>query len=225
VERYIKIPEDRETLVILPFYFSKELVYCGMIRKHFALTDNRPLLRLASLFLALILISSCTCKEDNLDSIKDFRPEDKYFKSSLVSLHFVMETSPIEEVDTLFAQLIKLYDLPISPLGLNDGTFTGASPYDAFDYKHEVTLKIEDGRIIELDYNEVNKNGVGKQEDKAYCEDMSVTGTSPAIAYPIYENELLRTQNILDVDAVSGASYSLYRFRYAITIALMKASL
>jgi major membrane immunogen (membrane-anchored lipoprotein) len=136
-----------------------------------------------------------------------------------------METSPIPEVDTLFAQLIKLYDLPISPLGLNDGTFTGASPYDAFDYKHEVTLKIEDGRIIELDYNEVNKNGVGKQEDKAYCEDMSVTGTSPAIAYPIYENELLRTQNILDVDAVSGASYSLYRFRYAITIALMKASL
>jgi major membrane immunogen (membrane-anchored lipoprotein) len=225
VERYTKIPEERKDNEGLPFSLSKELVYCGMITKNFAPIDSRLLCRLASLLLALILIPSCTCQEDSLDSIKDFRPEDKYFKSSLVSLHFVMETSPIPEVDTLFAQLIKLYDLPISPLGLNDGTFTGTSPYDAFDYKHEVTLKIEDGRIIELDYNEVNKNGVGKQEDKAYCEDMSVTGTSPAIAYPIYEDELLRTQNILDVDAVSGASYSLYRFRYAITIALMKASL
>lgn len=108
---------------------------------------------------------------------------------------------------------------------MKDGTFTGASPYDAFDYKHEVTLKIKDGKIVELDYNEYNKEGVGKQEHQAYNEDMSVTGTSPAIAYPIYENEMLRTQNILDVDAVSGASYSLYRFRYAVTIALVKASL
>ena len=175
--------------------------------------------------MALILISSCNRHEDSLDSIKDFYPEDKYFKSSLVSLHFVMETSPISEVDTLFAQLIKLYDLPISPVGLKDGTFTGTSPYDAFDYRHEVTLKIEDGKIVEIDYNEINKKGVGKQEDEEYCEEMSVTGTSPAIAYPIYEDEMLRTQNILDVDAVSGASYSLYRFRYAVTIALMKASL
>ena len=62
-------------------------------------------------------------------------------------------------------------------------------------------------------------------DDKEYCEDMSVTGTTPAIAYPIYEDELLRTQNILDVDAVSGASYSLYRFRFATTIALMEAIL
>ena len=190
---------------------GNELVYCSMKAKH--------------LLLAILLISSCTCQEDSLDSIKDFHPEDKYFKSSLVNLHFIMETSPIAEVDTLFAQLIKLYDLPVSPLGLKDGTFTGVSPYDAFDYRHEVILKIKDGKIGELDYNENNRKGVGKQEDKEYCEEMSVTGTSPAIAYPIYEEALLRTQNILEVDAVSGASYSLYRFRYAVTIALMKASL
>jgi major membrane immunogen (membrane-anchored lipoprotein) len=34
----------------------------------------------------------------------------------------------------------------------------------------EVTLKFEDGRIVDVNYNEVNKNGVGKQEDKEYCE-------------------------------------------------------
>jgi major membrane immunogen (membrane-anchored lipoprotein) len=180
--------------------------------------------QLALIFLVL-LISSCGQPEDSLDAIKAFHPEDKYFKSSLVSLHFVMETSSVEEAGTLFAQLIDQYDLPVSPKGLKDGTFTGASPYDAFDYKHEVTLKIEEGRIVKIDYNEINKSGEGKQEDIAYCEEMSVTGTTPAIAYPIYEDELLSTQNILEVDAVSGATYSLYRFRYAVTIALMKASL
>jgi len=211
--------------MILLFFLNKELVYCSMISHPIAATGSKLFISLTFLFFVLILISSCTHQEDSLDSIKDFHPEDKYFKSSLVSLHFVMETSPIAEVDTLFAQLINLYDLPISPVGLKDGTFTGASPYDAFDYRHEVTLKIKDGKIVELDYNEINKKGVGKQEDQEYCEEMSVTGTSPEIAYPIYENELLQTQNILDVDAVSGASYSLYRFRFAVTIALMKASL
>ena len=66
---------------------------------------------------------------------------------------------------------------------------------------------------------------MGKQEDEAYCEQMSITGTTPAIAYPNMEEQLVSKQNILDVDSVSGASYSLYRFRYAVTIALMKASI
>jgi major membrane immunogen (membrane-anchored lipoprotein) len=52
---------------------------------------------------------------------------------------------------------------------------------------------------------------------------MSVTGTTPAIAYPLMEEMLLSTQNMMEVDAVSGASYSLQRFRLAMTIALMKA--
>jgi major membrane immunogen (membrane-anchored lipoprotein) len=54
---------------------------------------------------------------------------------------------------------------------------------------------------------------------------MSITGTTPAIAYPNMEQQLISKQNIMDVDGVSGATYSLYRFRYAITIALMKAML
>jgi major membrane immunogen (membrane-anchored lipoprotein) len=175
--------------------------------------------------IVLLLLSSCCIQEDSLDEVKEFRPDDKYFKSSLVSLHFVTETSPIAEVDTLFNQLITLYDLPVSPGGLKDGSYTGSSPYDAFDYRHEVFLKIADGKIVEIDYNEIHKNGKGKQEDEAYCDEMSVTGTTPAIAYPIYEDALLKTQNTLDLDAVSGATYSLYRFRYAVMIALMKAGM
>ena len=52
---------------------------------------------------------------------------------------------------------------------------------------------------------------------------MSASGTTPATAYPILENQLIEKQNMMAVDAVSGATYSLYRFRYALTVALMNA--
>ncbi|MFC2124019.1 hypothetical protein ACFLU5_04335 [Bacteroidota bacterium] len=162
---------------------------------------------------------------DDMEIIKDYKPDDKYFKAGLVSLHFIIETSSIDRVDSVFQQLIDAYKLPSKADGIKDGVYTGASPYDAFDYKHVVELEIKDGKIISIDYNEVHKSGRGKQEDKAYCEEMSITGTTPAIAYPNMEQQLLAKQDMLQVDGVSGASYSLYRFRYAITIALIKAIL
>jgi major membrane immunogen (membrane-anchored lipoprotein) len=178
------------------------------------------------LFIPLLVMSSCDscdCQEDSLDKVKAFKPDDKYFKSALVSLHFNMETSPVDEVDKLFMQLIKMYDLPISAEGAKDGSYVGTSPYDAFDYRHEVKIQIKEGKIVALDYNEVKKDGHGKQEDEEYCEEMSVTGTTPAIAYPIMEEMLLSAQNMMQVDGVSGATYSLYRFRFAVTLALMQA--
>jgi major membrane immunogen (membrane-anchored lipoprotein) len=178
------------------------------------------------MFAPLFFLSSCNsceCPEDSLDVIKAFKPENKYFKSSLVALHFMMETSPPAEVDTYFSQLIKTYTLPISAEGAKDGTYIGATPYDAFDYRHEVKIVIVGGEITEVDYNEVKKDGHGKQEDEEYCEEMSVTGTTPAIAYPAMEEMLLAEQDMMQVDAVSGATYSLYRFRLAVTVALMQA--
>ncbi len=174
-------------------------------------------------FLALSSCDTCNCNEDSLDEIKAFKPDNKYFKSSLVALHFMMETSPVAEADTFFQQLIQMHKLPVSAEGAKDGSYIGSTPYDAFDYRHEVKIKILNGKIVEVDYNEVKKDGKGKQEDEVYCEEMSVTGTTPAIAYPLMEEMLLTTQNMMEVDAVSGASYSLHRFRLAMTIALMKA--
>jgi major membrane immunogen (membrane-anchored lipoprotein) len=173
-------------------------------------------------FLLLYACQPCTCEEDSLDGIKGYKPDDKYFKSALVSLHFIMETSPIARVDSLFQQLINVYELPSDASAAKDGVYFGASPYDAFDYRHEVKIEIKDGTITAVDYNEVHKDGIGKQEDEAYCEEMSITGTTPAIAYPEMEQMLLSEQNMMDVDAVSGATYSLYRFRYAVCIALMQ---
>ena len=185
-----------------------------------------PHISLSVIAIIFLLLASCSCRqEDDLDIIKAFRPEDKYFKSALVSLHFVMETSSEDEIDTLFNQLLEIYDLPVDAGSVQDGVYTGESPYDAFDYKHVVRIRVENGKFTEVDYNEVHKDGQGKQEDEAYCEEMSVTGTTPALAYPAMEEQLLNTQNIMHVDGLSGATYSRYRFRYAVGIALMKAQI
>jgi len=182
---------------------------------------------LSLLFIVPLLIlpacDSCECEEDSLKDIIAFKADNKYFKSALVSLHFMMETSPVPEVDTHFKQLIQMFDLPLSAEGAKDGIYFGISPYDAYDYRHEVKLRIKDGQIVEVDYNELKKDGKGKQEDEEYCEEMSASGTTPAIAYPQMEEMLLSTQNMMQVDAVSGASYSLHRFRFAVTLALMQA--
>lgn len=177
------------------------------------------------IFSILIFIPSCRESKDDLDIVKQFKPEDKYFKAGLVNLHFIMETSPIARVDSTFDQLIKEQDLPVDAKGCKDGIYSGESPYDAYDYKHVVKIAIKDEKIISVDYNEIKKGGIGKQEDEEYCQEMSVTGTTPAIAYPKYESQLIEKQDFLKIDAVTGATYSLYRFRYAVMIALMKARL
>lgn len=176
--------------------------------------------------LTSIIFLSCSHEIDSLDEIKPFGKNKKYFKAEMVNLHYIIETSDIPKVDTVFKQYISGSSLPIDAKGCKDGVYLGESPYDAFDYKHSVKLEINNEKIISVDYNEVHKeSGHGKQEDKVYCEEMDVTGTTPAIAYPIMEKQLLERQDMTKVDAVSGASYSLYRFRYAVTVALMKARL
>jgi len=54
---------------------------------------------------------------------------------------------------------------------------------------------------------------------------MLKSGTSPSIAYPINEQELIKNQDYMKVDAVTGATYSLYRFRMAVAKAFEKANI
>jgi len=175
--------------------------------------------------LMIVLFASCREQPAPLDEVRQFRPDDKYFRAGLISLHFITEVSPIPKVDSAYREMISAYDLPLDAAGAKDGTWTGSSPYDAFDYRHQATIEIENGQIVSVDYNEIHRNGTGKQEDESYCEEMSITGTTPAIAYPAMEAQLPEVQNLELVDGVSGATYSLYRFRYAVMIALMKAGI
>ena len=126
-----------------------------------------------------------------LDDLKAFKPDDKYFKTSLINLHFISEISAIDKVDAAFKERLERYNLPVNAKGCADGIYTGASPYDAYDYKHIIELKIVNEKIVAADYDEVKYNGPGKQEDTLYCKEMSVSGTTPAIAYPKMEKQLI----------------------------------
>lgn len=57
----------------------------------------------------LIFLFSCSSQEDSLDQVKNFRPDDTYFKSNLVTLHFVTEVRPIPEVDAVSGASYSLY--------------------------------------------------------------------------------------------------------------------
>ena len=173
----------------------------------------------------LAFIVSCSTPISDLDKIKEFQPDNKYFKSSLMSLHFLTEVSSIDKVDETYQRIFSQFDLPTTAKGLPDGVYTGESPADAFDYKHIIKIEIKDEKIVSVDYNEIKEGGQGKQEDQKYCKEMSISGTSPDIAYPIMEKQLIEKQNANEIDAVSGATYSLYRMRYALAIALMKGKI
>lgn len=185
------------------------------------------MIRFTSFLLLVAVIFAVSCqnsrKMDNYDEIAAFKPDDKYFTAGLKTLHFIKETSPISKVDSVFSQMITHFDLPTNASGCADGTFTGESIPDAYDYVHWAKIKIEDEKIVWIDYNEIHKNGIGKEENEEYNKEMSAAGTSPSVAYPAMEKELLDEQELLSIDGVSGASYSVYRFRYAVIMALMKA--
>lgn len=190
--------------------------------------SNINKLKIASVVVigALFTIISCSrTNDDDLEIIRKFHPEDKYFKSSMVTLHYVIETSPAQKLDTIFNQISNIYSFPTNAGGIPDGRYRGSSPPDAFDYVHTAEINIKNGRITAISYDEVAEPGRGKKGDEKYAAEMIASGTTPSIAYPAMETQLLNRQDLSKLDAISGATYSLYRFKYAVTIALIKAGL
>lgn len=184
---------------------------------------TRRMLWVLSVLYCLTAQVGCQKSRDSMADISRFQPDNPYFKASMISLHFVLETQPIPKVDSLFHSMIDQYALPVSAEGCRDGEWEGISPGDAFDYRHVVKVTIKNEKIVHVDYDEVHLDGHGKERDNAYNRAMSQGGGMPRNAYPRYENGLVSHQDILKIESVSGASYSLYRFRYAVVLALMKA--
>ena len=177
------------------------------------------------IFVILLLFLGCSDKKSDLEIIKNYHPEKKYFIANLTSLHYMIETDKPEELKPVFENVINKMDIPVDAAGCKDGIYTGTSPADAFDFVHRVEIEIKDEKIIRVSYDEINDNGVSKKKSKVYGQQMESEGTTPAIAYNYMEEKLLEQQNYMEVDAVTGATYSLYRFRFAMAIALIKAKM
>ncbi len=141
----------------------------------------------------------------------------------LDKLHWIIERSSVSKVRTEFTKICDENHFSSNLSGLKDGIYKGSSPADDYGYRHEVTFEIKGSKLISIDYDEINAEGHAKQHNEEYCRKMLQSGTSPAIAYPNYEKQMLYKQDFSKIDAVSGASYSDYRLRLAILYAILNS--
>lgn len=158
-----------------------------------------------------------------LKAFSQNQSSDKQKAQILEKIHWLIERSDMNTVRAQFSQICADNSLPSIVSGLKDGTYKGSTPADDFGYRHEVVFEMKKGKMIFIDYDEIHTDGHTKQHDPEYCRRMLENGTTPAIAYPKYESWMMETQDYNRIDAVSGASYSLYRFKLAILYAMLNS--
>lgn len=138
-------------------------------------------------------------------------------------MHFLIERTSPDTVKKYVNYYVQQYDLPQTARKMKDGVYTGASPYDDYGYRHEIHFTVKDGQFTGITYDELKSDGHSKASDTSYCRQMNeaVMGSAPSLTYPNYIRQLSQKQDLSKIDGVTGATYSLYRFRYAAMKALM----
>lgn len=95
-----------------------------------------------------------------------------------------------------------------------DGVFSAEGELDENGWKPKITIKVEDGKIEDVDYDEIDDQGLLKSEDEEYSETMeSVSGITPKDAYEQLEKALKSSQDVDKIDAVAGATGSSEQFK------------
>lgn len=108
-----------------------------------------------------------------------------------------------------------------STVEYEDGTFNVELEADERGWKPILEITVENGKITEVNYDEVNEEGVLKSTDEEYAESMKgVSGVSPAEAYELLEKDLIDKQDVDKVDMVSGATTSSENFKELVNEAL-----
>jgi major membrane immunogen (membrane-anchored lipoprotein) len=96
----------------------------------------------------------------------------------------------------------------------SDGYFTAESmEYDGHGWKEFVSIYINNGRIVTVEYNAKNASGFIKSWDMDYMRRMNAEdGTYPNKYTRTYSLALLKRQNPHNIDALSGATESWHSF-------------
>lgn len=95
-----------------------------------------------------------------------------------------------------------------------DGTYkVEFDSYDAHNYKGQLELTVKDGKITDVKYDEVMKDGTLKSKDEKYKTQMEAgSKTYPEKAYTELKQQLLTKQSAT-IDAVAGATASSNNFK------------
>jgi major membrane immunogen (membrane-anchored lipoprotein) len=108
-----------------------------------------------------------------------------------------------------------------------DGTYHAEfDRYDPRNWIPYVDVTIKDGKITKAYYDYTDETGAKRTEDKTYIEGFSGAnkGMTPRQAFDKLGTELVDSQDISKVDAVSGATHSSRNFTKLVPAALEKAA-
>ncbi len=108
--------------------------------------------------------------------------------------------------------------------GLQDGYYTAEDKNGSHGWYEFVTIYVNDGKIVSVEYNAKNSSGYIKSWDMDYMRLMdSVDGTYPNEYTRTYANQFLKEQSANDIDAISGATHSYDTFLVLAEAVLEKA--
>ncbi|MDT2815341.1 FMN-binding protein [Vagococcus carniphilus] len=97
---------------------------------------------------------------------------------------------------------------------LKDGEYTLEEKNENNDYRATFTMVVKDGKITESKYDNINKDGKSKTEDKDYNKAMEEKAkTSPEKFIPELNEALVAAQSADGVDVVTGATHSAESFK------------
>lgn len=122
---------------------------------------------------------------------------------------------PVETPDT------DLEETPDDGMTYEDGTYTGETEFDERGWKGVVEITVEDSSITEVNYDEVNEENEKKSEQEEYNQNWKAkTDINAEEAFPGYEDALIETQDIEEVDVITGATDTHSKFVKSVENAL-----
>ena len=112
-----------------------------------------------------------------------------------------------------------------SEKGMKNGYYTAEMKEYDYGWKEYVCIFVKNNTIVSIEFNAKNASGFIKAWDNAYMENMKpVSGTYPNEYTRLYGSRLLESQDIEEVDVVSGATSSGGNFYKLVNAAVEQAS-
>ena len=107
--------------------------------------------------------------------------------------------------------------------GMKDNTYKAEGKVDERGWKPQIEVTIKGGKITDVKYDEVDKNGKMKSTDAEYAKNMSAkTKITPAEAYDKLKKDLIAKQDPAKDDTVAGAPNETNSFKDLAKQALKK---
>lgn len=105
---------------------------------------------------------------------------------------------------------------------LKDGVYYAeAKDFDDHGWKPMATVIVKDGKITNVFFDYINKDGKLKTFDAEYAKNMKAkTNTTPLDAATALANSLISKQKVDEVDAVTGATHTVQDFKTIVAEAL-----